>query len=40
MCPNSLDILARSLRIPIHLAMTEQNMIEIADAINKADQRI
>jgi dTDP-4-amino-4,6-dideoxygalactose transaminase len=40
MCPNSLDILARSLRIPIHLAMTEQNMIEIADAINKADQSI
>lgn len=40
MCPKSLDILARSLRIGIHLAMTEQNMLEIADAINKADQSL
>lgn len=40
MCPQSLDILSRSLRIGINLAMTEQNMIEFADAINKADQSV
>lgn len=40
LCPQTLDILSRSLRLSIHLAMTEQNMIEIADAINKADKHI
>jgi len=40
MCPRSLSLLARSLRIPIHLALTEQNVIEVADAINKADKSI
>ncbi|MGI5895475.1 MAG: DegT/DnrJ/EryC1/StrS family aminotransferase [Oscillospiraceae bacterium] len=40
MCPKTIDILARSIRIPIHLALTEQNMIEFADAINKADASI
>jgi hypothetical protein len=40
MCPRSLDILARSLRIGIHLALTPQNMIEIAEAINRADKSL
>ena len=39
-CPQTLDILSRSLRLGIHLAMTEQNMTEIAEAINKADKSI
>ena len=37
MCPRTMDILSRCIRLPIHLALTEQNMIEFADAINKAD---
>ncbi|MDI9497970.1 MAG: aminotransferase class V-fold PLP-dependent enzyme [Bacillota bacterium] len=37
MCPQSLDILTRSLRLGITLAMSEQNMLEIAEAINRAD---
>jgi len=40
MCPKTLDILARSLRISIHLNLTEQNMIEFADAINYVDARL
>ena len=36
-CPKTLDILSRSLRIGIHLNLTEQNMLEFAEAINKAD---
>lgn len=36
-CPKTLDILSRSLRLSINQAMSEQNMLEIADAINKAD---
>lgn len=40
MCPNTLDILARCLRLSIHVNMTEQNMIEFADAMNKVDARL
>jgi len=40
MCPNILDILPRTLKFGINAEMTEQNMIEIADAINKVDARI
>lgn len=36
-CPKTLDILSRSLRLPINQLMTDRNMLEIADAINKAD---
>lgn len=39
-CPKTLDILSRSLRISINQAMTETNMLEIADAINKADKAV
>ena len=37
MCPQTLDILSRSLRFTINIKMTEQNMLEVADAINKVD---
>lgn len=37
-CPQTLDILSRSLRISIHLGMTPQNMREFGEAINKADK--
>lgn len=37
-CPQTLDILSRSLRLGIHLGMTEQNMREFAEAINRADK--
>ena len=40
MCPKTLDILSRSLRISIHLNLTEQNMIEFAEAINYVDARL
>ena len=40
MCPGVLDFLARALKMTINAEMTEQNMIEIADAINKADARV
>ena len=40
MCPQTLDILSRCLRLPIHMNMNEQNIIEIAAAINKADQLV
>ena len=36
-CPKTLEILSRSLRLSINQAMTGQNMLEIAEAINKAD---
>ena len=36
-CEKTLDILSRALRIAIHLNLTEQNMKEFAEAINKAD---
>ena len=39
-CPKTLDILSRSLRISINQAMSETNMLEIAEAINKADKEI
>ncbi|MFW6308701.1 MAG: DegT/DnrJ/EryC1/StrS family aminotransferase, partial [bacterium] len=40
LCPQTLDILGRSLRLNIHLNMTETNMKEIAAAINKVDNSI
>lgn len=40
MCPKTLDILGRCFRVGIHLRMNEQNIIEIAEAINKVDKRI
>jgi len=40
MCPKTLDLLARSLRLSIHLNLTEQNMIEFAEAINYVDARL
>jgi dTDP-4-amino-4,6-dideoxygalactose transaminase len=40
MCPVTLDLLSRSLRISIHLKLTEQNMIEFANAINYVDARL
>lgn len=40
MCPNTLDILSRCLRLGIHMKMTEQNILEIAEAINKVDKRL
>jgi dTDP-4-amino-4,6-dideoxygalactose transaminase len=40
MCPKTLDILARCLRLSIHMGMTGQNILEIAEAINKADKRV
>jgi len=40
MCPQTLDILSRCLRLPIHMNMTEQNILEIAAAINKVDREL
>lgn len=40
MCPQTLDILGRCLRLSIHLNMNEQNIREIAAAINKADRTL
>ena len=40
MCPQTLDLLARCLRLDINLNMSEQNMLEIAEAINLVDKRI
>jgi hypothetical protein len=40
MCPRTLDILGRCLRLSIHVNMNEQNILEIADAINKVDQTL
>lgn len=37
MCPNTLDILQRSLRITLNIKMTDVNVSEFADAINKVD---
>ena len=37
MCPNTLDILQRCLRITLNIKMTETNVSEMADAINKVD---
>ena len=38
MCPNTLDILQRCLRITLNINMTETNVSEFADAINKVDK--
>jgi dTDP-4-amino-4,6-dideoxygalactose transaminase len=40
MCPRTLDILGRCLRLSIHVNMNEQNILEIADAINKVDRTL
>jgi len=40
MCPRTLDILSRCLRLSIHMNMTEQNILEIAEAINKIDRNL
>lgn len=40
MCPNTLDILGRCLRLAIHMNMSEQNILEIAAAINKVDKSL
>jgi dTDP-4-amino-4,6-dideoxygalactose transaminase len=40
MCPNTLDLLERSMRFSLNINMTETNMLEVADAINKADSRV
>jgi len=40
MCPKTLDILNRCLRVGIHFGMSETNMDEIAQAFNAADARV
>ena len=40
MCPKTLNILARSLRFTLNINMSDVNMLEVADAINKVDARI
>lgn len=40
MCPKTLDILSRTLRMSIHLNMSEQNILEIAELINMTDGEI
>ena len=40
MCPNTLDILGRSMRLAINPAMKDINMEEIAAAINFADKNV
>ena len=40
MCPNTLDVLTRSLRISINTKMSDTNMEEIAAAINYADANV
>ena len=40
MCPNTLDILQRSLRITLNVKMSETNMDEFAEAINYVDKNI
>ena len=40
MCPNTLNLLERSMRFSLNINMNEQNMLEVADAINKADKRV
>ena len=39
-CPRTLNILSRCLRLAIHMRMGEQNMLEIAEAINKVDKSL
>ena len=40
MCPNTLYILKCCLRLGINMNMTEQNILEIAEAINTVDQEL
>jgi len=40
MCPNTLDILGRSLRITLNIKMSETNIAEFAAAINKVDSMV
>ena len=40
MCPRTLDILSRTLRMSIHLNMTKANIEETAELINKTDEEI
>lgn len=40
MCPQTLDILGRCLRLSIHMGMTERNILEIAAVINHADRSL
>jgi len=40
MCPNTLSILGRCLRLPININLTAAHMREIAEAINRADAGI
>jgi dTDP-4-amino-4,6-dideoxygalactose transaminase len=35
--PRTMDILSRSLRLPIHMHLTEAHIRQVADAINKVD---
>lgn len=39
-CPQSLDILGRCLRLGIHMGVTEQNILEIAAVINHVDRTL
>jgi dTDP-4-amino-4,6-dideoxygalactose transaminase len=37
MCPRTLDLLGRALRLPLHLKLTVEHTAQIAAAINKVD---
>jgi len=37
MCPHTLDLLSRALRLSIHLNLTSDHIAQIAEAINKVD---
>jgi dTDP-4-amino-4,6-dideoxygalactose transaminase len=37
MCPRTLDILRRALRVSIHMNLRERHIDQIADAVNKVD---
>lgn len=40
MCPKTLSILARALRVAIHMNLTESHIDQIAEAINKVDRAL
>jgi len=40
MCPRTLDILGRALRLGIHMNLNESHIRQIAEAINKVDASI
>ncbi len=40
MCPRTLDILSRTLRLSLHMAVTRQNIAEFAEAVNAVDARL